>query len=199
MVRRTFLRFVPAPSTLTHGEALWKLSLSPGAEHSFTVEIGCQRQPDPQPFLPLTLARDEAAVEHGRSQAWLCRLTSVNGQLNAWFNRAVSDLHMLVSHLSTGPYPYAGLPWFNTPFGRDGLITALECLWVRPTLAKGVLQYLASTQATVVDREKDAEPGKPTLRTRTEQTDKTKTHTQTTDPNSGDDDRPTLKRRPDNQ
>jgi predicted Zn-dependent protease len=45
---------------------------------------------------------------------------------------------------------------------------------------------------------KDNEPGKPTLRTRTEQTDKTKTQTQTTDPNSNDDDRPTLKRRPDN-
>ncbi|HJZ62724.1 MAG TPA: M48 family metallopeptidase [Candidatus Acidoferrum sp.] len=45
---------------------------------------------------------------------------------------------------------------------------------------------------------KENEPGKPTLRTRTEQTDKQKTQTQTTDPNSNDDDRPTLKRRPDN-
>src|SRR6267154_3826818 len=43
---------------------------------------------------------------------------------------------------------------------------------------------------------KDSEPGKPTLRTRTEQTDKTKTQTQTTDPSSTDDDLPTLKRRP---
>jgi beta-barrel assembly-enhancing protease len=40
------------------------------------------------------------------------------------------------------------------------------------------------------------EPNKPTLRTKTEQTDKNKTPTQT-DPNGGDDDRPTLKRRPD--
>ena len=74
--------------------------------------------------------------------------------------RTVSDLHMLVSSLPTGPYPYAGLPWFNTPSVHDGLITALECLWVRPSLAKGVLHYLASTQATVVDLDKDAEPGK---------------------------------------
>ena len=42
----------------------------------------------------------------------------------------------------------------------------------------------------------DNGPGKPTLRTRTEQTDKNKTQTQT-DPSS-DDDRPTLKRRTDN-
>ena len=45
----------------------------------------------------------------------------------------------------------------------------------------------------------DNAPGKPTLRTRTEQTDKQKTQTQTSDPNSTDDDRPTLKRRPDNR
>jgi len=42
----------------------------------------------------------------------------------------------------------------------------------------------------------DNGPGKPTLRTRTEQTDKQKT-SPTADPSSSDDDRPTLKRRTD--
>jgi len=43
-----------------------------------------------------------------------------------------------------------------------------------------------------------AGPGKPTLRTKTEQTDKNGSNTSgSTDPNSTDDDRPTLKRRPD--
>ena len=44
----------------------------------------------------------------------------------------------------------------------------------------------------------DNQPGKPTLRTKTEQSDKTsQTQSTTTDPSSSDDDRPTLKRRPD--
>jgi len=43
----------------------------------------------------------------------------------------------------------------------------------------------------------DNAPGKPTLRTKTEQSDKNKQTTQQTDPSSTDDDRPTLKRRPD--
>ena len=45
-------------------------------------------------------------------------------------------------------------------------------------------------------RKAQTAPGKPTLRTKTEQTEKDKQTTQ--DPSSSDDDRPTLKRRPDN-
>jgi beta-barrel assembly-enhancing protease len=45
----------------------------------------------------------------------------------------------------------------------------------------------------------DNAPGKPTLRTRTEQQQKGQTQGQGQDPNASDDDRPTLKRRPDSQ
>jgi glycogen debranching enzyme len=165
-LRRTLLQFAPRPSLLTSSTARLDLTLRPRQESLFDLTVGCERQAAAPRLLPFDDARAEAEADLERFTAWSCHLRTPNGQTNAWVNRAVSDLHLMTTELATGPYPYAGVPWFNTPFGRDGIITALECLWLRPALAQGVLAYLASTQATEVIPEQDAEPGKVLHETR---------------------------------
>ena len=71
-------------------------------------------------------------------------VTTSNEQFNDWLNRSAADLRMLTTHTQWGDYPYAGIPWFSTPFGRDALITALQTLWLDPQLSRGVLGFLAA-------------------------------------------------------
>ncbi|HJZ55348.1 MAG TPA: amylo-alpha-1,6-glucosidase [Gemmataceae bacterium] len=158
--RRTLMRFTPVPDRLTADTARIEFPLRPGEEAGVELAVACWRgdtAPEPPGYED---ARAAAGAALEKYKAGACHVGSSDGRFEAWVRRAESDLHMLTTDLTTGPYPYAGVPWFNTPFGRDGIITALECLWLRPELARGVLAYLAATQATEIVPEQDAEPGK---------------------------------------
>ena len=167
--RRTVLHFTPRPTLLDTSHAEFEVELLPRRAALFYLAIGCERNAAsarsrnsrrPAPLLLFDQARTAARSALEAQKANLCRIESSNGQFQAWVKRAASDVSMMTTALPTGPYPYAGIPWFNTPFGRDGIITALECLWFQPSLARGVLAYLALTQATEIIPEQDAEPGK---------------------------------------
>jgi glycogen debranching enzyme len=87
-------------------------------------------------------------------------ISSASPLFSDWMDRSRADLALLTSELETGPYPYAGIPWFSTPFGRDAVITALQTLWLDPGLARGVLRFLAHHQAQEESAFLDAAPGK---------------------------------------
>jgi glycogen debranching enzyme len=87
-------------------------------------------------------------------------LRSSGRLFNEWMNKSRADLALLTTDLPTGPYPYAGIPWFSTPFGRDAIVTALQMLWLDPSLARGVLAFLAHHQAIETSPFQDSAPGK---------------------------------------
>jgi glycogen debranching enzyme len=158
--RRTRFEFSPGAEISASG-AIFDLSLEPRQVARLHVTAHCEQIGKATPHqLKFDEARAQALNEIATYKNNACTIYGSNGQFNAWINRALSDLHMMTTALPTGPYPYAGVPWFNTPFGRDGLITAVECLWFWPELARGVLCYLAQHQATTDDVGQDAEPGK---------------------------------------
>ncbi len=94
-----------------------------------------------------------------KSQA-IATVASNNVVFNKLISRCTSDVYTLLARTPHGLYPHAGIPWYSTVFGRDGIITALFMLWVDPAIARGVLLHLAATQANSVDPLSDAEPGK---------------------------------------
>ncbi len=160
VTRETRIEFSRPPDRLSEQQAGFDLRLEPHAQADLYISVGCLTGSAGEPPLDYAeaLAEAERACEAERRQA--PRLFSSNEQFNDWINRSAADLDMLVTQTPEGPYPYAGIPWFSTAFGRDGLITALQTLWLQPGLARGVLSLLAATQAREDDPERDAEPGK---------------------------------------
>jgi glycogen debranching enzyme len=158
--RRTRIACVPAPDGIDGGEVTFRLALAPQASETIACTIGCEAGPR-RATAP---AHDDAFAAVGRalaaSRAERPSIVTGNERFNAWLRRSSSDLHMMITDTGQGVYPYAGVPWFSTIFGRDGIITALEVLWMDPSVARGVLTCLAAAQATEVNAAQDAEPGK---------------------------------------
>ncbi len=161
-VRNTCLFFDPSPDRLTETQAEYASHLQPGAEASFCFVVGCGTVE----VLPYERARTEAVQALRVARAQQAEIVTSNPRFNEWIERSIFDLHMLRTETVLGSYPYAGIPWYSTAFGRDGIITALECLWFDPSPARGVLAFLAATQAEAEDPERDAEPGKIVHETR---------------------------------
>src|SRR5438094_9374815 len=167
VLRRTRIQCSPAPDTLTVSVATFISRLEPKQEKEFSLTYSCELNDAQSASMSFSRAHMEAEVALKRFESEHCQIRTSNDQFNQWLNRSSSDLHMMFTTTRFGPYPYAGVPWFSTAFGRDGIITALEYLWINPAVARGVLSYLAATQAQAIDAHRDAEPGKIMHETRT--------------------------------
>ncbi len=160
VLRRTRLDFSPKPQDISQNHARFEAEIEPRQDALFLLTVCCEcdgksRRPEPYQKAFDEVGRSQSAARLDKS-----RILTSSARFDTWLRRSEADLHMMIVGNPEGAYPYAGVPWFNTVFGRDGIITAMECLWVQPEIAKGVLQYLAKTQADCVVPEQDAEPGK---------------------------------------
>ncbi|WP_050629661.1 amylo-alpha-1,6-glucosidase [Bradyrhizobium viridifuturi] len=157
--RITALHFDPRPTRLSVNAATYHFELEPAQVTSLFVAVSCNKpiMQKPVPFFRGLLAHRR---EMRNSSAGAASIETSNNIFNEVLCQAMADLNMLMTETPQGRYPYAGIPWYSTTFGRDGLITALQMLWVDPRIAKGVLKRLALFQAKEVDPLADAAPGK---------------------------------------
>jgi len=136
------------------------IKLEPGASQHILMTIasdGDTGRPSRGEFFTALKYGKRAARRHIGA---LNKVKTSNAAFDAWTERAAADLSLLVSDLETGPYPYAGIPWFSVPFGRDAVVTALQVLWINPDLARGVLAFLSALQAKESSPFQEAQPGK---------------------------------------
>ena len=156
--RRTAISFDPPPARLSEGEAHYQCILPPHDITRIFIAIGCDTTEGGKISFARALIgahRERRAAASGGAS-----VESSNALLNEVLCRSSADLAMLMTETPHGRYPYAGIPWYSTTFGRDGIITALQMLWLDPDIARGVLRRLAFFQAKTVDPAADAQPGK---------------------------------------
>lgn len=143
-----------------HDCAIFNIELKPHEEYLIEYFIHFLTGDEEKEWLSYSEAKRRLENELKESANILAKIKTSNQQFNQWILQSQNDLLSLLANTEHSKYPYAGVPWYNTAFGRDGIITALETLWLAPDIAKNVLRYLANTQATEVNEYQDAEPGK---------------------------------------
>jgi glycogen debranching enzyme len=160
--RETTIHFRAKPQAIARGTASYLLSLERGERVALQCEIEATElrstKHAERRFRPLrgdATRRSYAAWTRG------CTEISTDSEFgNRLLDRSARDLRYLVTDQPEGIFPMAGLPRFNVPFGRDGIITALQTLSLNPDVARGVLRFLAKRQGSKVDEWTAEQPGK---------------------------------------
>ena len=159
IARSSVVSMSPIPDRIHDTHIDLDLCLASAQQVDLYLEVGIDHAPPPSEtrFREATARAQEQALALRRSGAMI----ETSGRLfDEWIGKSRADIALLTTELDTGPYPYAGIPWFSTAFGRDAIITSLQMLWLDPSLASGVLRYLAKNQATETSKFFDAAPGK---------------------------------------
>lgn len=146
------------PFSFHEGQAHFSIPLPARSEKTLYARFGKDAgRADERAFSDaLEKARGFIAAQLARRPV----ITSSNPGFDAWVRQNAADIALLTEETEHGLYIHAGIPWYCTPFGRDGIITAWQVLWQDPELAKGTLAYLAAHQAAEKDAFRDSEPGK---------------------------------------
>lgn len=80
--------------------------------------------------------------------------------LDRIFEKAVEDLTALTAYTNYGMVPFAGIPYYACPFGRDSIITSWFLLPYYPQYAEGTLKFFAKIQGRKFNPLNEEEPGK---------------------------------------
>ncbi len=155
--RWTRIGFDPWPSVLSPNLAVFELELASRETRRVDVRVELARSLEAAPL-------DQLVDRVRRQQEELLQaVTQVRADyepLTHALEHALLDVHALRTKFDGEQFIAAGVPWFDTLFGRDSLITGIFLLPFWPDVLRVSLRELARYQAEELDPIRDASPGK---------------------------------------
>jgi glycogen debranching enzyme len=157
--RSTTVRFGREPDFHDGATALFRVTLPARESARLRLQIAIDGVGSGD--APIEGFQAAIAADYRRWEQTSTQVVTDNEFFNRVIQRALHDVRMLWSETNAGePYPAAGTPWFDAPFGRDSCIMAMQLMGYRPDLARHCLRLLARWQGKRLEPGRDEEPGK---------------------------------------
>ena len=158
--RETQLRFAPQPTRLDAESRYLRVRFGADERASIFIEIRCETpSPNAPPWKLFFSSLRDARRDLRASLDTRGDVETSHDIFNEVVRRSIADLYMLTTNLPEGPYPYAGIPWFSTVFGRDALSPRCKLSGSIPPLRAACSSISPRTRRRP-DAAADAEPGK---------------------------------------
>ncbi|HUF52323.1 MAG TPA: glycogen debranching N-terminal domain-containing protein [Dehalococcoidia bacterium] len=155
--RQTRVRFRARPDELRADQAAFHITIPARSSHEITTRVTVDAISG-----SATVRRSIESIRE-EYQDWRRQGTEVitgNELFNRALGRSMADLRVLWMDQGGERYLVAGVPWYDTLFGRDALIAGYLTLPYRPQIAREVLVTLARLQGETHDEKREEEPGK---------------------------------------
>ncbi|HEX6542937.1 MAG TPA: glycogen debranching N-terminal domain-containing protein [Ktedonobacterales bacterium] len=156
--RKTHLMLDPPAERVVSDGIFWHLRLERGETVQIRVTITVSERSLDHIARPTDII--ESTSESPDTRMHIPVVQSDNVFFNRVLERGMHDLLMMCTPTTEGLYPYAGIPWYACPFGRDALITSLEFLPWFPDVARGTLAFLIAHQGKKEDPFTEEQPGR---------------------------------------
>lgn len=160
IIRRTEFYFNPAPE-IFWDTAHFDLEVAPYETKEVDVEVVMTLGGVPVMRQEYVTAKKEIEESYERWQKALTQISTDSDVMNNVLETCILDLRSLIINTKKDLLvPAAGIPWYDTIFGRDSLITSFQTLMLNPELSQSTLRFLTIYQGSKIDTWTDEQPGK---------------------------------------
>ncbi|MGA9138956.1 MAG: glycogen debranching N-terminal domain-containing protein [Methanocella sp.] len=160
VIRRTEFYFKPLPE-IYWDTAVFNVEVAPYETREIDIEVVMTLGGVPVMRQEYGVAKKEIEQSYDQWMKGLTQISTDSDVMNSVIETCILDLRSLIINTKKGLLvPAAGIPWYDTIFGRDSLITSLQTLMLNPVLSQSTLRFLTIYQGNKVDTWTDEQPGK---------------------------------------